>query len=125
MAIMDCKIGTRITFAGVRVLTLVPFKHDSNEVYKVVMDDVVEGVLHGFPSVDPFGREVLIFLDNVTCFADYLKVNVITDTMGHSAISFCTYCGIRRDNTSGGPCICFTSSVHSRRLSFQRLDKNI
>ena len=59
----------------------------------------------------------------MTCFADYLKVNAITDTMGHSAISFCSYCGIRRENTSGGPCICFTSSAHSRRLSFQRLDE--
>ena len=123
MSVLGCNIRTRNTSGGVRVLTIVPYGHDSNEVLLKVMDDIIYGVTNGIPSVDAYGNRVLIFLDNVTIFGDTLKINAITDTMGHSALSFCNYCFVRKQNVENGPSYCYTTMVNGRTIPFQRLDE--
>ena len=89
------------------------------------MDDIVESVTNGFQSVDAYGNDVTIFLDNVTLFGDTPKINAITDTMGHNALSYCNFYFIRKNNPTNTPWYCSTSKTNGRSQSFQRLDEKM
>ena len=82
----------RISSAGLRALTLIPKHQSVNEILNIILDDILEGMVHGYDCVDPYGKKVRVFLDMCSAFGDYVKISAITNTAGHSATCFCSYC---------------------------------
>ena len=115
----------RVSSAGVRVLSLVPKHQNVNKVLKVILDDILTGTIFGIPGHDPYGNRIQIFLDMPVVFGDYVKMSAITNTAGHSAICFCTYCKTQRNKSNTGPTYAYSTSTHCRRLGFMRCDERL
>ena len=47
----------RISSAGVRVLTLIPKHQNVNEILNITLDDILEGMVHGYECVDPYRKK--------------------------------------------------------------------
>ena len=113
----------RISSAGVRALTLVPKHQSVNKILNLILDDIHEGMVNGFPSTDPNGQPIRVFLDMCQAFGDYVKITAITNTGGHRALSFCTFCRILKNTINLGPMYAYSNLIHSRRMSFMRFDE--
>ena len=115
----------RQSSAGVRVLTLVPKLQNVNKVIMAILDDIFEGMVHGFPCINPFGEEIVVYTDMCAVFADYLKMSSITNTAGHSSTCFCTYCRVPRSVSNIGPVYTYSTLTHCRNEAFMRTDEKI
>lgn len=113
---------TRRSISATRVIALAPHRHSPNEVYRIIHDDIIDGVKKGFEAVDPFGRPVQIFLDVVGMFGDYPALSSSTDVRGHNGAAFCTFCSVRDLTNSRSGSKIYTTVVHSRRLGTVRTD---
>ncbi len=115
----------RLSSAGVRVLTLIPKHQDVNKVMITILDDIMKGMVHGFPSTNPAGEKIKVFLDMCVVFGDYVKISAITNTAGHSATCFCTYCRVPKSVSNIGPVYSYSNQTHSRNEAFMRTDEKI
>ena len=115
----------RISSAGVRVLTLVPKHQNVNAILNIILDDILRGMVHGFDCVDPFGKKVRAFMDMCSAFGDYVKITAITNTAGHSATCFCSYCRVSKSSANTGPTYSASTLTHCRRMSFMRFDERL
>lgn len=115
----------RVSSAGVRVLSLVPKHQNVNKVLKIILDDVMFGTVYGIAGKDPFGNNIKIFLDMPGVFGDYIKMSAITNSAGHSATCFCTYCKTRKNTSTTAPSYAYSTTTHCRRLGFMRCDERL
>ena len=113
-------LNSRSSSSCTRVVTLCPTGHDVNNVMNVVMDDIIEGTVHGITAEDPDGNEIRIFLDPVTFLGDYPAVTASMDALGHTANAFCTLCSMSKRKGSRSGKVLYTSNIHSRRMAFSR-----
>lgn len=123
MLLLGAAQHNRISSAGVRALTLVPKCQDVNKVLKIILDDVVKGTLYGIEGIDPYGNQVLIFLDMLSFYADYVKLAAVTNCAGHSATCFCPLCKIKKNASNIGPTYGYSEKNHCRRLGFMKCDE--
>lgn len=123
MLLLGAAQHNRISSAGVRALTLVPKFQDVNKVLRVILDDIIKGVIHGFEGVDPYGKKVTIFLDMLSLYADYVKVSAVSNSAGHSASCFCPLCNVLRNTKNIGPTYAYSQKTHCRRLGYMKCDE--
>ena len=122
---MGISLNSRTSSRSTRVLTLCPSGHDVNCLMDEILQDIVQGTVEGIRATDPYGRKVRIFLDAVTFLGDYPAVTAVTDTLGHTANSFCTLCSISKRPKENVPRILYTSNIHSRRMAFCRFKERL
>ena len=106
---------SRSTCTCVRTLTVAPDGIDTNEVLQHIVRDIVEGTVNGIDSYDAQGKKVRIFLDNISEVNDTPAQTSGNDLMGHSADSFCAFCGGRKRKKLPTPPICYSTAIHCRR----------
>lgn len=109
---------------GVRVISLTSPGVSTNEVLKIIVEDIAKGTTTGLISKDISGNEVRIFLDVVGFVSDYPAMTHVTDVMGHSANSPCTHCTFRVRKDRVGSSFGYTNAIHSRNNSFARCLKS-
>ena len=63
-----------------------------------------------------------MFVDLVSFFGDYPAVTAMADVRGHNAISFCTFCTMRKRDDAQGRSLLYNTAAHARRLGFMRFD---
>ena len=105
-----------------RPITLASSSMNHYDVLHHIIDDVSRAAGTGIHGVDPYGREVRIFLDPVTFYGDYPAVSACCGVLGHNANAFCTHCHVTRRRAPGSAKFLSTSMHHSRRMGFMRTD---
>ena len=96
-------LNYRKSSASARVLTLSQGNQDINDVLAHLVDDIVLGVTEGVEGIDPYGRQVRIFLDIISNVGDYPAASACGDLMGHTANAPCSVCAFgRRKGTTNG-----------------------
>ena len=122
---MGISLDSRTSSSSARVITLCPSGHDVNKMMDRIIADIIRGTVEGIPGKDPNGEKVTIFLDPITFLGDYPAVTAVTDTLGHTANSFCTLCSMRKREDSRVCRIVYSSTIHSRRMSFCRFKERM
>ena len=116
---------SRTTCTCVRTLTIAPHRMDPNIVLSHIVDDVVNGAVHGINTVDAYGNIVKLFLDIPGTLADTLAQTAGADLKGHTADAYCAYCSSRKRKGLPTPPITYTTTLHSRRQSLVRSDERM
>lgn len=103
LLLMGSEEHVRCLLAGARVLILVPHRHDPNKALNIIIGEIVRGWVNGFQTVDAYVNNCAVFRDHVAFFGAFVKINAITDTLGHSSVFFCTYSRILKSINVNGP----------------------
>ena len=113
---------SRKSTSSCRILSLTPDGHSPCDFLALIHEDLILGASKGFPSFDPYGRPVQIFIDTVAMFGDYPALTKASDLRGHNALSFCTFCTFREHAGTASGSRLYSTAWHSRRLGAMRTD---
>ena len=78
------------------------------KVLDMIIEDLCRAASEGVDGVDPYGRQVRIFLDMVTFLADYPEAADFIDVYGHSGNAYCTHCTVSKRSAPTGSTILST-----------------
>lgn len=95
----------------------------SKDILTVILIDIVEGTLHGFDGINPYGNIAHVFLDCVRFLADFHEAADGIDVLSHNAKAGCNLFMLRK-YTGTAANISFygyAHRTHSANASSQRI----
>jgi len=115
----------RNSAGAIRPIGLNPPGVCTNEVLSAFMDDITEGTMTVFESVDANGEEIVIFLEVLWYVGDYPTVSHKLDMLGYSSNLPSYLCTYTRYNRSGAEQskYRYTYHIHSDHSSFARSEE--
>ena len=116
---------SRATSECARILSLSSYGQDTNDVFNLIIDDIVRGSTEGIHTIDAYGNKVVVFLDAAAKIGDFPAITEATDVSGHSSDSHCSFCSVAKRKGGTLPEIAFSTALHSRRLSLTRFDERM
>lgn len=114
-------LHSRRSQSAIRTVSLTPSGISTNLVFDMIIDDLVEGSLHGFTTIDAFGHNVPVFLDVLGFVGDYPASSSVVDVSGHTSICPCTHCTFVREKHDGKATYVQTTSITSSNASYRRV----
>ena len=108
---------------SVRLISLTPPEVSMNEVLQFIVDDIVQGSIHGLQARTPDGIDVRVFLELVGFVGDYPAAASVIDVVGHVGRAPCSLCSFRRLHKSKaeGSTHGYTTEVHANHSGFMRM----
>lgn len=97
----------------------------ANDFMKKLLEDMVNGFAHVIQCMNTIGEKCVVYLDPVSLITYWPALSAFTDSMGHSADFFCSFCVFPESKGSAAATIVHTSKFVSRRMSLVRFDASM
>ena len=119
---LNLPLRNRSGAGSVRVLSLTPPGVSSNNVFRVLIPDILRCTTEGIRMKDFFGNEITAFVDIVGYIGDYPAVTHTLEVLAQNAGTPCHLCTFRNysEKRIGESDYAYTTKNHSRNSAFCR-----